>query len=256
YLATAPERVRETFAQNGLTLVGGFLFEPFHDPAAHGPLTEKAHNLIDLVAASGGKVLVLIDHISPPRERSAGRADAAPRLAPDDFAAMTGLMADLTTRAADKGVAAVIHHHAATYIEFDDEVDRVMEAVPQAGICVDTGHAAFSSVDPIALVERYGSRVRHIHLKDIDSTIRDKAVADACGFDEAVSRGVFVPLGRGVVDFAAFAAAAEAAGYEGFATIEQDMDPTMSAPDVPLAAAKESLEFLVSAHPAYRVSAP
>jgi inosose dehydratase len=252
FAPTEPATLSRLLDERGLALVGGFLFEPFHDPAAHAALEEKAGRLLALLSDVGGRVLVLIDHISEARARTAGRSDVAERLDDTRFAAMAALMARIAERAREHGIAPVIHHHAAGYIEFEDEIDRALGAVTAAGLCLDTGHAAFCGLDPLALADRHAARIAHVHLKDIDRAVRDAAVAEGCGFDEAVSRNVFVPLGRGMVDFPAVAERLGAIGYDGFAVIEQDIDPAMSAPDLPLAAARESLAFLENAHPAYR----
>ncbi|MEM8664066.1 MAG: TIM barrel protein, partial [Pseudomonadota bacterium] len=207
YAPTQPAELTSLLGRHGLTLIAGFLFELLHDPRAHATIEAKATDLLGLLKASGGTRLVLIDHISPSRERTAGRSDVAARLDTGRFDLMAALCAHLSRRAAAEGITAVLHHHAASHVEFADEVERFLDAVPSLKLCIDTGHAAFAGIDPVALVDRWGERIGHIHLKDIDPKVRDDAVADACGFDEAVSRGVFVPLGRGVVDFAAFAEA-------------------------------------------------
>ena len=57
-----------------------------------------------------------------------------------------------------------------SYVEFEDEIERLLKDA-SAGLCVDTGHAAYAGIRPEALIERYGSRVRHIHLKDVDGQV-------------------------------------------------------------------------------------
>jgi inosose dehydratase len=53
-----------------------------------------------------------------------------------------------------------IHPHASGYIEFEDELDRVAQDVPEevAGLCLDTGHMDYSGMNPIATLRRYASR--------------------------------------------------------------------------------------------------
>lgn len=44
----------------------------------------------------------------------------------------------------------------------------------------------------------------------------------------AIEQKIFCPLGRGVVDWAGLAAALRETGYDGAATVEQDIDPAIS----------------------------
>ncbi len=72
----------------------------------------------------------------------------------------------IAKRAHDRyGVRAVIHPHAGGYVEFEDELDRVAEDVPEevAGLCLDTGHIDYSGMDPIATLRRYATRTNYIH---------------------------------------------------------------------------------------------
>ena len=82
----------------------------------------------------------------------------------------------------------------------------------------------------------------HLHFKDIDRETHARVIRDEIDFHTAVIEGVFCPLGRGLVDFAAFKEALAEADYDGFATIEQDRNP--AGEHNPLADAKENLAFL------------
>jgi inosose dehydratase len=58
-----------------------------------------------------------------------------------------------------------------------------------------------------------------VHLKDVDPS------RVSGGFWDAVAAGAFCPIGAGAVDFAGVLAALRDAGYDGWATIEQDRLP-------------------------------
>jgi inosose dehydratase len=55
----------------------------------------------------------------------------------------------------------------------------------------------------------------------VDAAVRARALS----FWQAVSAGIFVPLGTGLVDFPALATALSDHGFDGWATVEQDRDP-------------------------------
>jgi inosose dehydratase len=123
-------------------------------------------------------------------------------------------------RAAGAGVRAVLHPHAGSYVEFEDELERLLAAVPrdELGLCIDTGHALYAGSDAAALIVRHGSRIEHVHLKDLAAGVRARGQE----FWAAVAAGVFCPIGSGTLDVASVRAALAAIGYDGFATVEQD----------------------------------
>jgi inosose dehydratase len=69
-----------------------------------------------------------------------------------------------------------------------------------------------------------------VHLKDVDGAVLARVDREAHGFWDAVEQGVFCPLGEGIVDVPAVLAALAAAGYDGFATLEQDRVPGSGTP--------------------------
>ena len=109
-------------------------------------------------------------------------------------------------------------------------------------MCLDTGHLAYAGIDPAAAIRQFGSRIDHVHLKDVDPEVLRKARESQWDFWRAISAGVFCPIGRGFVDFAAVLDELRRIGFAGSATIEQDRHPA-SRTD-PLADLRTSIEYL------------
>jgi len=240
YLPLDPGATRALLRARGLGAVGTFVFD---DLQARDVVLAAVDAALAAITATGGTRLVLIDRPSEARAATAGRSDAAPRL---DAAAWTTLV-DVIRRAAERaaavGVRAVVHPHACGFIEFEDEIDVLLHAVPadEAGLCLDTGHALYAGSDPAELLVRYGARVEHLHLKDIDGAVRERGL----GFWEAIAAGIFCPVGDGLLELVGVRAALHAIGYSGFATVEQDRVPG-SAGD-PAADVRRSVERLRAA---------
>ena len=145
-------------------------------------------------------------------------------------------------RAHERDVRAVLHPHAGSYIEFEDEIERALADVPAEvlALCLDTGHAIYAGADPVALIERHATRLEHLHLKDARSDV----VSRGLDFWDAIAAGVFCPVGDGALDHAATREALEHVSYSGFATIEQDRRPgTVGEPGEDL---RRSVEFVRS----------
>ena len=244
YSPTDPDILRREYARRKLTPIGGFIFQPLHDPAAEKPVIANVRDTVLLLGALGAGYLVVIDHISEKRMATAGNPAKTVRLPEASYAHMIRTIRNIAEIAAENGVTAVIHQHAGTYIEFEDEVERVLCDIPasEAAICVDTGHMIYAGIDPVAFYRRHAERVRHFHFKDIDPAVLRMVVDEGIGFLDAVGQNVFCPLGRGAVDWPGLRKAVEEHGYDQHATVEQDVDPAM---DVnPLRDARTSLEFL------------
>lgn len=229
YLPEDPETLDEALTSRGLSAVGSFVFEDLHDSSRASEIVETARRACAAIRAAAGTVLVIIDRPGNRRAKTAGRTQAAQRLDDGSWKAMIRLIAKIAEIAADYGLEPVVHPHAGSYIEFEDEIDRLMGESP-TGLCVDTGHTAYAGVRPEALIVRYGARVRHVHLKDVDGVVLDHVCSAELSFWDALGRGIFCPLGAGVVDLGEVVASLRAIGYAGYATIEQDRVPGTGTP--------------------------
>jgi inosose dehydratase len=246
YYPTDPVALRGEFDKRGLTVVAGFVFQPLHDPAQEQAVLDVTRRTLDLLAAVGGRHLVTIDHISEARMATAGRHDRAERLDPARRKHMVSLIDRIADMALAKKIMPVIHQHAGCYIEFEDEFEDLLAQLDpkRIGICIDTGHMAYAGIDPLKFFERHRARVQYFHFKDIDRAVHARVLAQGIPFLQAVEQKIFCPLGSGVVDWKAAAALLKKSGYEGAATIEQDIDPTISKD--PLDDARKSLAYLRS----------
>jgi inosose dehydratase len=229
YLPEDPVVLRAELDRRDLHAVGSFVFEDLHDPTKADAILALAERACRAVLAGGGDLLVMIDRVCPERVATAGRPGVAPRLDGPRWAAMLELIGRVAAVARSHGVRPVFHPHAGGYVEFEDEIERLL-ADTDLELCVDTGHSAYARVDPVALLRRVGSRVGHVHFKDIRPSVLAQVDAEALDFWQAIERGIFCPVGEGMVDIAAVLGVLAELGYEGYATIEQDRVPGQGTP--------------------------
>ncbi|HEX7299596.1 MAG TPA: sugar phosphate isomerase/epimerase [Solirubrobacteraceae bacterium] len=242
YLPDTSDVLARELASRSLSLVAGFLMEPFHEPARRGAIVEVAERTCRLLRDAGARRLVLMEALVPSRMSGAGRSDEAPRLDDARWRRMVAAVEEVVHVAVGHGLQTTFHPHAGTYVEFVDEIEHLMADLDDAiGLCLDTGHCVYAGIDPVEMLCTYGSRVRHLHVKDADEDVLARCLADGMGFADAVAAGVFCALGRGDVDFGAFCEGLRAIGYEGWATVEQDRLPNAGRPRVD---AEASLEHL------------
>jgi len=106
--------------------------------------------------------------------------------------------------ATEHGLEACYHPHLTTIVESPAELDLLF-ARTRIGFCPDTAHLIAGGGDPAELIRRYATRLRHVHLKDVD-----------------VATTQFLPLGQGDVDFDDVIAAVDESGYDGWIVVELD----------------------------------
>jgi inosose dehydratase len=247
FMPENPEVLGPALAERGLSLIGGVVFQPFHDPDEWETVLDASRRTCIALAAQGARRIVLIDSIAPKRAPTAGRPDEAERMTGTTLRDFLGRLQTVADMATDEfGLEASIHAHAGGYVDFEDELDRVLDAIDARllKVCLDTGHSVYAGFDPVAFYRSHVDRVAYLHFKDISPAVKARAIATRADYYKACGEGLFCKLGQGAVDFIGLKAALEASGYSGWATVEQDCDPAGSTS--PLDDASFNLRYLQS----------
>jgi inosose dehydratase len=129
----------------------------------------------------------------------------------------------------DHGVRLAYHHHMGAYVETPADVDRLMENVGDAvGLLFDSGHMTFSGGDAAAMLDRYASRVCHVHCKDVRPEVIALARNRDWSFLESVVNGAFTVPGDGAIDFTALIDILRRNDYRGWLVVEAEQDPAVA----------------------------
>jgi inosose dehydratase len=240
-----------TLAEARLELVGGFA--PLHlddEEAFAADVAEWLDPIASALAETGGRgPVVLADAGTPERSAGAGRPDEQARtaLTGDRLVRALERVSQAAERCRVRGVDAVFHHHAATYIETPDEIAALVEQT-DVPLCFDTGHAAAGGGDPLELMRTYATRIGHLHLKDVDPVLLARVRAGEVSWDQAWGDGIFCPFGEGMVDVRGALALPELQGFDGWIVLEQDRVAVLEA-DLPAVRAVEeaNLRYLQEA---------
>ncbi|TAM66208.1 MAG: sugar epimerase [Microbacteriaceae bacterium] len=211
-----------------LALSGGWIDLPLSDDDAYEraiPELEQAISIFGTVQS--GPI--------PPRPTLADAGDdirhahpgAAPEHRLDDagWSRFSRNLADAADRVRAHGYEPTFHHHAGTFVETPDEIDRML-SVSDVDITLDTGHLLIGGGEPAEAWSRWGSRINHIHLKDVRRDRLRSIVAAGGGMIDVCSGGTFVPLGDGDLDLDSFMTGMTDAEFAGWLVIEQDIFPT------------------------------
>ncbi|MDO5734851.1 MAG: sugar phosphate isomerase/epimerase [Propionibacteriaceae bacterium] len=239
WLPIDPQERAAMVAKFGLQPVGAFFLAVMHDPDVD-PLPQVEAELRAFEAA-GGEFLVLA--------ADSGRDgyDDRPVLDETGWRTLFTNMSRIREVCAAKGVTACLHPHWGTMVQNVDEVTRVLDN-STVGLCLDTGHLACGGADVVELVSSYADRVDIVHAKDIRRSITEKLLPGELTWSQGIKAGMFTPIGRGDIDFAAIVALLDDAGFNGYWVLEQDvmLDVEPPAGGGPINNARASLEALTA----------
>jgi inosose dehydratase len=249
FMPTDPSALREALERRHLALLGAFVTVRLADASSFGPSLQTAVRTGRLMAdvdAASQPFIVLSDEptADPVRTQTAGRVDPSSGLSGEQWdEAARGVERIARAVRDETGLRTVFHHHAATFVETPDEIAALLDRTDASllGLCLDSGHITYGGGSPEALLARDPSRVWHLHLKDCSAEVAAQARAQGWDYQTALRHGLFCELGQGVVDFPALLQALQAAGYDGWGVVEQDVLPSMGAP---LESAKRNRAYL------------
>lgn len=258
YIPMDIEKVQAELTKNDLTIIAGTIFDDLVSVSNLENLLHQVDDICSLITKlppsskeDGQKFptpyLVIIDWGHDERDYHAGHPDRAPRLSAQDWNKMMNHIRALSERAWNKyGVRPVIHPHAGGYIEFEDEIKKLLEDIPYetAGLCLDTGHLYYSKMDPVQWLKDYADRMDYIHFKDIDLEIYHQVMDEQIRFFDACAKGVMCPIGQGIIDYNSIHQLLKEIHYHGYITIEQERDPLNA--DTSLRDVKQSVDYLKS----------
>jgi inosose dehydratase len=230
---------RALLEAHGLSLVAGFVPVVLHDPSSLERELAKVDAAADTISALGGRVLVLAASTGVEGYEEAGRLDTT------GWAALGRGIDRAMASAGERGLLVALHPHHGTVVERPEDVERLLD-VSGVGVCLDTGHVMVGGGDPVAIARTAGSRVVHVHLKDVDATIAERVAAGDLGYHAAVRAGLYPPLGEGDVDVRAVIRAVEESGDAVWYVLEHDevLDNEPEPGSGPLLDARRSLAFL------------
>lgn len=247
YMPEDPAVLAPALAARDLEIIGGVVFRAFHDAAKWDDVMDASVRTCKALVAHGAQHLVLIDSISQRRAPTAGRASEAEQMDKAEWTAFRDRLATIAKMGTEEyGLTVGIHAHAAGFMDFEPELERLLNEVDEniLKICFDTGHHSYAGFDPVAFMKKHIDRISYMHFKDINPVVKADVVENRTDFYKACGQGIFCNLGQGDVDFPAVRQVLLDNNFEGWCTVEQDCDPSM--PGTPLEDARANREYLQS----------
>jgi inosose dehydratase len=226
-----PAVLNKALALRGLTVCNAW-FSSFLTTRPYAEVERDFIEHRDFLHAVGARVIGAAEQGNSIQGRPLPVFDAKPRFSDEEWKRLCEGLDRLGGRAKEKGMSLTYHHHMGTGVQTAAEIDRLMEGT-QAGLLdllYDTGHLVFSGEDHLAVLRKWGRRVRHVHLKDVRAGILERVRKEKMSFLDAVKAGAFTVPGDGSVDFVPVFKELKDLGYEGWWVVEAEQDPALANP--------------------------
>jgi inosose dehydratase len=101
-----------------------------------------------------------------------------PDLKEREFSAYADKLGEFAIRLKETGIKLAYHHHLKMLVERAEVIHAFCESTrEEVGLLLDTGHAYTAGADYAEILRNFGSRVVHIHLKDVRRDTLERASA-------------------------------------------------------------------------------
>lgn len=149
------------------------------------------------------------------RRQLAGHVGPDDGLTDDECQRFAETLTEVATITLQNGVRSCFHNHVGTVIETRTEIDRLLALTDPNVVFLgpDTGHLAWGGVDVVPFCRDYATRIKTVHLKDINREVMERGRAAGWEYGEFTRHGVFAELGEGYIDFPAVFDVLRGAGF-------------------------------------------
>lgn len=235
YLPKDAALVGDELARRGLTVVGATHVHTFADPATLPTLLADLRAEGAILDSLGARHLVVMDESAFYPAAKSALDGAAWRSFAEGVETSRKLIED------ELGLKASFHPHIGTAVQFECEIDRLLEDTG-IDLCFDTGHHAFWDQDALAYFARVRNRVAYVHLKNVDPKVRQRVLDGELSVERSYGEGVMCPLPEGAVNIPQIITFMRGTDFDGPVVVEQDLAD--NAPESPLELARRNLNFL------------
>jgi inosose dehydratase len=239
--------LRTLLAMHDLELASYYTYLTYADPDACKHGVAEVERRCRFMAELGAQNILL--------DGGRKRPGQTPQELDDEIKIIAETANHLGEYARSCGLTLSWHQHWGSILEVQAPFHRFMELTDPAvvGFCCDVGQLLLGDFDPVETVKRYVSRIRFMHYKDVSFAGRPQdgelwpgspQLPSDGGAYNVDSRGRWIELGRGAVDFPGVTQVLREAGYDGW--LVDDFDFTGYAPRVSVQACKDYINLGLS----------
>jgi inosose dehydratase len=238
FLPDRSDQARSMLRRHRLRVVAGQVHAILHHHEIRGPELAHIDGHAHWLSAVGAEVLVLA--AIPERAPGATRPDS---MSNAEWAHLLNQIGSVEHVCARHKLKVAVQPRFGSTIQGPEEIERLLVGT-EAGICLDVAHLVLAGADPVEVIELAAGRIQHVHLNDIDLDVARRARIRSLDYRQAVTDGLYVPLGEGGANVKRVTEALRAAGYRGWYALEEETRLD-SADDRPLGRISRSLEYVL-----------
>jgi inosose dehydratase len=210
-----------------------------HHHDTSGPELAHIDGHAHWLAAVGARTLVL----SAIPERSSVTTHNEAALSSAQWAHLLHLIGSVEHVCARHKLKLAVQPRFGSTIQGPEEIERLLVGT-EAGVCLDIAHLVIAGADPVEVVELAAGRIQHAHLNDVDLELARRVRTRGITFADAVTRGMYKPIGEGGANVKRVTEALRGTNYQGWYTLEQETR-LASTDDRPLGRISRSLEYVL-----------
>ncbi|MHA6629800.1 sugar phosphate isomerase/epimerase family protein [Pseudonocardia sichuanensis] len=226
------EEIKAYFDGRGLDVAPGYLWGDFWDAARRAENIAAARRYAELSKELGlTEVYVSAGGFDRPtasgrtRRQAVGHVTAEDALPEPEFRQLADTLQAVGEVMLGLGVRACYHNHAGTFVETEDEIERLLAAVDPDVVFLgpDTGHLAWAGVDVVEFARRHATRIKTMHLKDVVPAVRDEGAAAGWDYKTFEEHGIWTEINEGGVDFTGLFSVLDGVDFDGWLIVETDV---------------------------------
>ncbi|UYG03554.1 myo-inosose-2 dehydratase [Halomonas sp. LR3S48] len=225
-----PGALSEVLDRFDLALVSGWYSARLLERSPEEEI-EAVQDHLELLKQCGAKVMVFCEVSRCVHGNRGVPLSQRPHLDDADWQRLTEGLNVVGDYLREQGIQLVYHHHLGTVVESQQDVERMLDNTRDCvGLLLDLGHLRGAGGDPLAITQRYASRIRHVHCKDVRYPVLEELRNRDKSFLDAVLDGLFTVPGDGDVDFLPTLTLLRETGYRGWLVVEAEQDPEIAHP--------------------------
>jgi inosose dehydratase len=226
-----PAVLNKALGLRGLTICNAW-FSSFLTTKPYEEVEKEFIKHRDFLYAVGARVIGAAEQGHSIQGQNLPVFDKKPNFSDEEWKRLCEGLNRLGERAREKGMTLTYHHHMGTGVQTAAEIDRLMEGTESGllDLLYDTGHLVFAGEDHLAVLAKWGKRIRHVHLKDVRPEVVARVRKEKLSFLAAVKSGAFTVPGDGSIDFVPVFKGLEKVGYQGWWVVEAEQDPALANP--------------------------
>jgi len=238
FLPNRSDQAKPLLKRHHLSLVAGQVAAILHHDDIRGSELAHIDGHAQWLYALGAKTLVL-SAIAHRR----GSADHGVVLSNAEWAHLLHSIGSVEHVCSRHKLRLAVQPRFGSTIQGPEDIERLLVG-SDAGICLDLGHLMLAGADPLEVLELAAGRIQHVQLNDLDGRLADDVRDRGHDYADAVSLGLFKPLGEGSGHVDRVVEALRSSSYRGWYALRQET--RLSSPeDRPLGRVSRSLEYLM-----------